>query len=432
MILMNQNSDSRRVENIKDYRNLVVVKELNKSYFLPMVERFMKKEVIHLNKLVANEMPDSQLFQFSSLEELLLPINCYPKTAIRLSCTDENENSQEFHLNECITITESHMKNFQNLQKLRVNLLFNYGLMKMKDWRYLTNLTSLCINDVTQNNQPSDIKLSHELLPKLEKLEIMKGGDFSRSLFSQLTNLKELTLTKSTISEACFQDLTNLESLKIVGGLTAILYSNQSLGRLTNLNTLIIKPSDFTRNVSITDESISKLRKLKHLSLNSCFEITGQCLEKIAPSLITLSLEKCCAVDCQYFSKMKHLTHLRLKDMSVNKLNELSSLKYLYIYQCGKKLTSDSLIKLSNLEELFISSNDTKFDTDQFHHLTLLKSIGLCIKPEYLKLDFIDKLTNLKNIGLGNYIHENKKNIKISDSFNEFNFDTLKYSYCKI
>ena len=269
-----------------------------------------------------------------------------------------------------------------------------YESQKIPDFRWLINFmpNTVCasMNDHSRNskydtkyhanNNPSYF-LHYSDIFKLQNLKTLRViGFVNISSIENLTKLENLCLQYCVhiVTDHMIRNLVNLQYLNFTvdcggGDITDI-----SISRLVKLRHLVIND-----NIYITDISISQLINLHHLDIYSCTSITDASIE-ILTNLQHLNIG-CCN---------------NITDKSVEKL---TNLKYLNISHC-KNITDASISKLTKLETLIMSDcNKHLISSDiltTLQHLSNLK-IYKCLLMLVLYVFVVKQnhiSTNLKNV----------------------------------
>lgn len=163
-----------------------------------------------------------------------------------------------------------------------------------------------------------------------------------------------------------------------------------------NLETLEI------RNLDITNETLNiilSLNNLKDLKLQLCNIENIEKLKEL--NLKGLHLDCSNIEDYSFVYEMTNLESLTLsglKDLDIEKLNNLNNLKYLNI---SHTICSNDVLNIDSLEELYIDNSNIR-DINFVLNLPNLKVLSLSKEQYENKKELIDKLKS-KNIEILDY-----------------------------
>ena len=286
----------------------------------------------------------------------------------------------------------------RNIKSLKVSNIYENVTPLLE----LTKLKELKVNGHVNLSFLSELKY-------LEKLYIEGGNINDVTIFSDLINLKELTLEDISIKDffslsSCvsLSGLKHLEKLYIRGFCSAI--DLTTISRLANLREL-----KFYHTCLKDFSFISKLKQLEKLHIieenQHLFDSERYTLDLAYVSQLTNLKEiylhdENNAVLIPSLAKLKHLKVFRLcvdtQDYSF--LLALENLKELGLY-ISKKKNLQILSKLKHLEVLNIKL-DSFMDLNFISELTTLKSLALKVRDEEVLIPSLKKLTGLEILKL--------------------------------
>lgn len=246
------------------------------------------------------------------------------------------------------------------------NVIYIDTLPYYFDDSYLLNFKYLMYLNCSYNN-----KISDKSIQTLHNLSVLIcNNTITDNSVANLNNLVSLKLCENdSITDISLMKLTKLEQLIINNSCKNI--SDISILLLTNLTELNLYSNRFCH---ITNESISKLSKLKVLSIHNnpyINTINLPYLKRLyANELLTDSSTTCSNLTHLYCSdnqnftdsllcKLPNLLSLNCEDNNNFTNNGLYSLPNLTYLDCGfnTNFTDDGLMTLSNLKTLYCSYN---------------------------------------------------------------------------
>ncbi|KAL9642947.1 hypothetical protein ABK040_010640 [Willaertia magna] len=287
-----------------------------------------------------------------------------------------------------LPIKDEHLQNLQNLKELLIN---SKSLVTGKSLQNLQNLTILNIN--TTKLEDEDL----QNLQNLKELNISYCLKINGNCLQNFKNLNKLIAEESNLKEEYLNYLnyTNLNELNISNckHLKKFNYL-QNFINLTNLNISYL---------SVTDNDLNNLQKLKYLTMDYCKDISGDCFKNFT------KLKLLNAISTNF--KENNLKYLQnsLQYLNVNLHDNMTGeffpfLTNLITLQFTCKIKDDYLQTLQNLQSLNLS--DCKEITGDclkyLFNLTELNLTKTIVKDEHLK--------NLKELKILNL--NNCKNIK--------------------
>ncbi len=286
--------------------------------------------------------------------------------------------------------TLSKIKNF-SLRKLDLRfLIFDHLPKEITNY---TELESLIIDGIwTQEEFNADIDKDFSI--PLKKLP----ADFSK-----LTNLTELWLANTQISElpADFSKLTNLTKLHL--GNTQISELPADFSKLTNLTGLYL----WNTQISELPADFSKLTNLTRLSLHNTqiSELPADFSKLTNLTVLDLRNTQISELPAD-FSKLTNLTELSLANTQISELpadfSKLTNLTELWLSNTQISELPADFSKLTNLTELYLHNTQISELPADFSKLTNLTTLWLSnTQISELPADF-SKLTNLTILDLRN------------------------------
>lgn len=228
---------------------------------------------------------------------------------------------------------------------------------RLDDFKELTNLKSLKIKNVTNENFDQEITIR---VNKLKSLSLHFANRFETKPFM-------------------FIGTRNLVMLDLSNNSNIILYSS-SFGGLISLQKLSLANCNIKSlddNIFIELHSLESLNLEKNLNINIKESLADLC------SLKELNLSDCNKISFneKSFSKLNNLESLDLTNcyiVDINLLPVLNSLKRLYLSNCGMILNENSFVGLKNLELLDLSGNHKiELQTRYFKWVKRLKYLSL-------------------------------------------------------
>lgn len=260
---------------------------------------------------------------------------------------------------DCLKVTDDGLKNLTNLVSLRVYVDYDYqSNFSLQGITHLTNLEYLEIkgegdylNEYNYDfDEPSYRENSNMFLPFVANLTSLNLGSpcvkyFRDSDLLLLTNLTQLSLSRSHITNAVFSHLTCLQYLS--------LYQNQN----------------------ITDEALVFLTNLTSLQLTED-SISGKNLN-LLPNLRSLDLVRNVTFAAEDFSKLTNLTKLQLS------------------YNCNRIMPWMNLTNLTHLEVI----RDSQLNNEGLFVLSKLKKLVL-IETNWISGKTLMNFTNLTDLDI--------------------------------
>lgn len=381
-------------------------------------------DVLHMDRLTSQAVIfDSGLMKLTNLTEL----DVYDYSYLSNASITRLSNLTKLRLFEGRTNL-----NFNGLQKLTnlTHLEIKYPNIPCTGLSHLTNLTTLKLRRACQYFSIDDQeliqlkKLSNFAIGDVTSKDVMRWGErLTNKGLQRMSNLTTLeVLNRGEISNRGVQSLTNLVQLRL--GNSKI--SDEGLSRMRKLSTLSFFSSDPFKNPylnlgdfnfsdnhfsSITKLDIDKAfnidyysfysnyglhNKLKSLSLRENSAIPNAVL-KCFINLSELDLTNCTAIQDKGIMNLTNLASLILsKNTHISNygLRNLSCLTHLNI-SCNDHITNDGITHLTNLEFLNCSGayKSTSPITDEgIKNLTKLSTL-LCV------------FGNITNEGIQNLLH---------------------------
>ena len=365
-----------------------------------------KLTYLNLNKAIAKS--GSAMYSFddlsaiSGLTELTYLDLGYMSHLQDYNCISTLTKLQELNLeNSFFTDLELfHIEGFKQLTKLN---LFNDNQVAESNFSKigaLTNLISLTINRVDEE----DLMLITNNLTNLEELTLYMDSEFDDvSGLQNLRKLKKLSIHDAKIEDPSF--LTKLPNLISLDLSDSRVNGTEYLKDMTQLEELSFEPDIFERYPDSIPTDISKLTKLRSLSVivdsSSEFHLSQL---KGMQNLTKLSLD----LDSDTVGLSELESYPQITELSVNCYDGLESFDFLsgvpqltkLSLTCVKPKSKDysSIKELTNLTELTFmdselgSSNILEFlpGLTKIESLTLLTTID--------QLDFLKNYTDLKTL----------------------------------
>ncbi|KAL9657740.1 hypothetical protein ABK040_013572 [Willaertia magna] len=302
-----------------------------------------------------------------------------------------------------------------------------------------------------------------QYLPNLEELIIYKIKNLNENTFTNLKQLKVLSVSSDKLQDEWLKNLNNLTELSIHNGEKI---TGSCLQYFKNLTVLYLSACDTIKdemllnckqltNINInacnkiTGNYFKELKELKHLNISYCDDITDECLNNLN-NLESLVITKCENITGICLQNLKQLKSLTIEGSNVTQLKHLSNLINLNnlkikietneINNSNISYDTSFLFNLINLEFLKIKFYDYNFVIREkdFYNLKNLKNLKI-IHTEYNFPDFTGKcfqfftkleklscnyefelnylyyLTNIKYLNLTNI-----KNIYFNEEFSHF------------
>ncbi len=213
----------------------------------------------------------------------------------------------------------------------------------------LKNLTSLTLSP---SNRLSDLSVMKGM-KKLTYLEADFGFESLKPL-AKLTKLKSLRVNSNYL-----RDISTLSKLKRLTELEILEHNNirsiSVIGKLTKLKSLMLHTMEL--------DSMAPLKKLKKLERLTIMYVRCPDARKTVSSLTTLkelSVSEAIGGDCTYLKKLTKLESLVIlyDDItSLNGLQKLKKLKFLWIQNYNPITDLKPISGLTNLEVLYLSDS---------------------------------------------------------------------------
>lgn len=212
----------------------------------------------------------------------------------------------------------------------------------------LLELTSLTFNDVSTGLHVNSFHMAIQICIKLENIEIHHSNLIacqSLDCVLSLPRLNKFSLVDCYVTDDALESLSKSQQIKTLSlkscikrnikCLRMITYSPEFLFKMTQLCSLDLS-SSFIINESDLPDVLASPLKLSHLSLNSCYKVSDNCLAEL--------------------HLQSHLTRLDLSatyitDITLNNLSVLKLLKELILSSCVR-ITNKGISYLSSLLSL--------------------------------------------------------------------------------
>ncbi|KAL9645778.1 hypothetical protein ABK040_003510 [Willaertia magna] len=245
----------------------------------------------------------------------------------------------EFKLNE------TDLNNLQNLKSLKINMRNNKE--KSIDgscFKFLTKLEKLNTNLAFENKY-------YKYLTNLRKLKLKNVEEVNlNNEFTCLQKLYKLKLVR-VLTLRISENLTNLSSLQI---LNISSYCN-IIGNLYNMSNLKELKLFQTH---ISDNQLQYLHNLQKLTIYNSRENTsliGECFLNFT-KLRILCIGLCVKIEFKYLSNLKLIqfvaTDTKITDKNFENFSNLESIRSLNISGCDKIISGKFLLKMKNLYSL--------------------------------------------------------------------------------
>jgi hypothetical protein len=291
-------------------------------------------------------------------------------------------------------IISNYMTRCNNIYALSISLYLNQTIMKFIEDNLPSNINKLTL---IEDNDIEEIMIEFDsrkfTYVKTIKLHNMRLSN--KSNFSNLINL-ELQHIFIELTEEIKEQLSNIKKLTLT--LTSLLIS--SLTFLKNneelsLNHILLSQELF--------ESLSKNKKLKKLTLNTYADTNGLDLSIFGTS----NLEY---LTINHFGKfilnlngLENIKYVNLSGVRVSNIHNTMCNKVLNLSNCNIK--QHMIPKLLNIENLNISSNSKIRDTSIFSSEECnIKVLDLSYNEHIKYIDHLSNLEELSVIGCNDFI----------------------------
>lgn len=340
--------------------------QLKKAYFcssLTDYENFRLLTALRKLYLVYSDMTDSYFKSFANLTSLTL-IEC---NLVTDDCMKHCLNLKSLHMHYCEKISGTCFKYFSNLRNLDVA----GDYIKPKNCKHLTNLEKISIayysSEILRHiENPKKIKsliiyyclcqISKELFSSFSNLCELKlsGSDITDKILVLLTNLHKLELsTCPNINGTCLKSLSKLTNLKCYNGHTI---TNENLMTCTNLRKLVMY-THYERPYY----SIKILTQLEKLVLQACSRTTDEDLKSLN-NCRSLSLEWCYCINGSGLKSLTNLQKLSLRNCTKLILENVLS------------VPNDCILNIGNCEKMPSCYNRTAESISNMYHSQLKQS----------------------------------------------------------
>lgn len=259
----------------------------------------------------------------------------------------------------------------------------------------------------------------------LESLTIANGVSDELSILSNLTNITQLSINSTSVSQEVLQSIASIPKLKNLTLSGCSLTSISDLEKASGITTL-----DLSNNAIRDISSLSNMKELTELSLQHNAIIDGSPLSGLT-ALTKLDLSHNNLSTAAPFSSLTALTHLDISTNSLVNLGDLSKLELLVSLSLSNNQLDNisTLATCTTLTELNISSNKltdisalsklNKLQQLDFSHNEVAtmpawsKSCELVtVNGAYNKLTTLDALGGLEHLNIVNMdYNENIKSI---------------------